>query len=280
MSTARARPIAHVIVPAHDEAATIAATLRTLLAEAAEGEFDVVVVANACADATAEIARSFGPPVRVVETPVGGKAHALRLGEAEVSGFPRLYVDADVALPTATARRIAAALAAGAEAASCGLELDEAGASRAVRSYHRIWRRLPSVRDSVAGRGVYGLSARGRDRFGAFPDVLADDQFVNSVVPAAARRCVDGPGSVVRLPATVRALLARKARVHAGNAALAAGGTPDSRSATAWLGVVASQPSLALDVPVYVAVTLLAKWRARRPDLGWGRDDTARAVAA
>ena len=54
------------------------------------------VVANACTDRTAEIAREAG--VRVVEISTPGKANALRLGDAECVTFPRIYVDADIEL--------------------------------------------------------------------------------------------------------------------------------------------------------------------------------------
>ncbi|WP_205315402.1 glycosyltransferase, partial [Nonomuraea lactucae] len=88
------RPIASVVIPAHNEEAVLGAGLAALLGGAEPGEFDVVVVANACSDRTAEVARAAG--VRVVETPTGGKAGALRLGDAACRAFPRLYLDADV----------------------------------------------------------------------------------------------------------------------------------------------------------------------------------------
>ena len=68
-----------VVIPAHNEEAVLGRCLSTLLADADEDEFDVVVVPNACTDNTAAVARQYG--VRVIETPYGGKAHALRLGD-------------------------------------------------------------------------------------------------------------------------------------------------------------------------------------------------------
>src|ERR687885_433267 len=56
-----------IVIPAHNEEAVIAANLRRLLAGSAPGEFDVIVVANACSDGTAVAAKQVDG-VRVIET--------------------------------------------------------------------------------------------------------------------------------------------------------------------------------------------------------------------
>src|SRR3954468_3654219 len=87
-----------VIVPAHNEEAVIGQGLRALTEGARAGELEVIVVCNGCRDATAKVAAAFGEPVKVIETDVASKTHALNLGDAAAGGFPRIYVDADVAL--------------------------------------------------------------------------------------------------------------------------------------------------------------------------------------
>ncbi|GBC96260.1 Undecaprenyl-phosphate mannosyltransferase [bacterium HR16] len=85
------------VVPAHNEAQTVAETVRALLALPAE----VVVVADACADDTAERAREAGATV-LVRGGRGDKARALAKGlrwvaEQQPSGDDViLLVDADV----------------------------------------------------------------------------------------------------------------------------------------------------------------------------------------
>src|SRR5215475_4602896 len=81
------RPLVSIVIPAHNEEASIGSNLGHLLAGAAPDEFDVVVVANACADRTADIARTHN--VRVIETPQPGKANAVRIGDAACRMFPR-----------------------------------------------------------------------------------------------------------------------------------------------------------------------------------------------
>jgi cellulose synthase/poly-beta-1,6-N-acetylglucosamine synthase-like glycosyltransferase len=84
-----------VIVPAFDEQATIAATVRTLAASN-HPEVEVVVVDDESADATAETVRDLGfANVRLVQVPSGGKATALNTGVALARHELIVMVDAD-----------------------------------------------------------------------------------------------------------------------------------------------------------------------------------------
>ena len=102
-------PTVHVIIPAHDEAALIGGTLRTLLTGAPAGALQVVVVANGCLDATAAIARTF-PDVRVVELDTASKAAALAAGARTAGDLPRVHLDADCAISGADVLRLVRAL--------------------------------------------------------------------------------------------------------------------------------------------------------------------------
>jgi cellulose synthase/poly-beta-1,6-N-acetylglucosamine synthase-like glycosyltransferase len=65
-----------VLIPAHDEAASIGATLDSLAAQEPPPD-RVIVVADNCSDATADIARAHGAEVVVTEGNTGKKAGAL-----------------------------------------------------------------------------------------------------------------------------------------------------------------------------------------------------------
>jgi glycosyltransferase involved in cell wall biosynthesis len=251
-----------VVVPAHDEARTIAACLASI---AAEGDFDVVVVCNGCHDATASIARSAAPDAQVVELPEADKAAALNAGDRAVHSFPRVYVDADVTFAPGALRALVEAITDGAAAAAPHATVDTRLAARTVRSYYAIWRRLGVIDTGLCGAGVYALSARGRARFGDFPDLIADDLFVDQRFGSDERVTVR-PGVTYAAPATVRALVARKTRVFVGNLQLARRGPvchPDRRPGDRWYQVVAHDPRLVTHVPAYVAVSITAKLRAR-----------------
>lgn len=78
--TSEKRPSVAVLIPAHDEAAGIGATLETLLPQLAQTD-RLVTIADNCTDETANIARQFG--VTVLErqdTENRGKGYAVNFG--------------------------------------------------------------------------------------------------------------------------------------------------------------------------------------------------------
>src|SRR4051812_41266503 len=74
------RPACAILVPAHNEEAGIAATIRNLLPQLAPGD-RIVVVADNCTDATEAVARTAGADVVNRSDPVRrGKGFALDFG--------------------------------------------------------------------------------------------------------------------------------------------------------------------------------------------------------
>ncbi|SPL94493.1 Glycosyl transferase, group 2 family protein [[Actinomadura] parvosata subsp. kistnae] len=191
------KPVISVVIPAHNEEAVVAAGLDLLLAGAGPGEFDVVVVANGCSDGTAAAAAR--PGVRVLETPVAGKAGALRLGDAACRTFPRAYVDADVRLDAASLRALAeTASRPGVLACAPVPEWDLDGTGPVVRRVHRVHDRLIAPTRALAGVGVYVLAEKGHERAFPLPDVISDDGWVDGCFTGSERVVVTAARSVVR----------------------------------------------------------------------------------
>jgi glycosyltransferase involved in cell wall biosynthesis len=208
-------PVVSVVIAAHNEESVIARCLRTLTGTAKPGELDVIVVANACADRTAQIARA--ERVRVVETPIAGKAHALVLGDAECRAFPRLYLDADVDLDTDALRRMVNAINRGALACSPVPTYDLTGCSLITKRFHRVFERMTAGQRGLSGTGAYLLSKEAHDRVFPLPTVISDDGWVHRSFSASERQSVEGARSVVRPARTLKALIRRRARVRLGN---------------------------------------------------------------
>ena len=275
-----------VIVPAHDEASVIRRCLDALFTGIDATEIDVIVACNGCTDDTAELARSSGHPVRVIEIPTPSKPAALRAAEAGDPPFPRIYLDADVELAGPAALAVLTTLDDGAAAARPPIRFDTERSSSPVRAYYRARGRAPALMERLWGAGVYGLSRSGRERFGDYPDVVAEDLFVDQHFDDTDIAIVPTVPVVVRVPRTTDALLRVLRRTYRGNddnqRDLAPDDTRSPRTSTSvvFRQVAASArlgPGAARDAVVYVAITIAARLRAR---LGhgerWERDDTSR----
>ncbi len=274
-----------IVIPAHNEARVIGRLLDGLLDAADPDEFDIVVVPNGCTDETAQVAASYGPSVRVVESPEASKAAALKLGDEAARGFPRLYVDADVELRTEDVRALAAALdRPDVAAAAPSRRLDMTGRAWPVRSYYRVWTRLPEVQRGLFGRGVVGVTAAGHARLAALPHVIADDLASSLAFDAEERTVVDSAVVVVHPPRTLGDLLRRRERAAAGveqleEANLSQPGGSARTSPSDLLAMVRSEPRLAPHMAVFLSVTVLARARRarRKGDYStWQRDESSR----
>jgi glycosyltransferase involved in cell wall biosynthesis len=277
-------PIGSVAIPAHNEAAVIRRCLDALLAGFRRSELDVVVACNGCTDDTATIARSHPYPVRVIEVPQASKPAALRAADEALAAFPRLYLDADVVLSADSARLVLERLRFGpALAARPPISYETASAPPLVRSFYRARARVPAVMESLWGAGVYGLSAAGRARFGAFPDVIADDLFVDQRFRRSEIEIVSSAPVVVAVPrrtADLFRILRRTYRGNEENRSLT--GDPASTTHSTLRGLAAAAakgPRSALDTAAYLGIATAARVTlAARTPAGWERDDSSRDV--
>ena len=259
-----------IVIPAHNEGRVIERCLTTILADAAPGEFEIAVVCNGCNDDTATRARGFGAEVKVIETPIGSKIHALNLGDKAVSSFPRFYVDADIQLSTGAIRDVAQLLGDDSPIVVAAPRAIVNCDDRAwmVRAFYDVWTRLPYFKENMVGSGVYAFSRKGRARFDEFPQVTADDEFARHIAAPHERRASPTSTFTINPPRTVRDLLKIMTRTRAADIAFRKrfpdlqvhGNTSPGRSV--W--IIATTPSMWLHAPVYLGVMLLARRRALR----------------
>jgi peptidoglycan/xylan/chitin deacetylase (PgdA/CDA1 family)/GT2 family glycosyltransferase len=106
-------PDVSVVIPAYNEAAGIAATIRSMVTSRYRGRIEVIVVDDGSSDGTAAIARSLRIPyVRVISQPNSGKPGALNRGIAEARSDILILVDGDTIFQADTIGRLIAPLAA------------------------------------------------------------------------------------------------------------------------------------------------------------------------
>jgi len=249
----------------------------------------VFVVCNGCSDDTAAVARAFGDPVRVIETDVPSKTHALNLGDAAASGFPRVYVDADVVITLPAIREIAAILEQGPALAAAPrpVNIFLPGTGWGVRAYYRFWTALPYIQEGMIAAGAYALSREGRERFKDFPDVIADDGYVRLLFEPHERVQVPDAVSEVFAPMAIRDLRKIKTRSRLGVLQLRqrypelASREAKTKNYRHALREVAGRPSLYLSALPYVYVAIASWLRAQRQMNAsgrymWERDDSSR----
>jgi len=277
-----------IIIPAHNESAVIARTLKAMTDGAQPGELDIIVVCNGCSDDTAAVAHRFSPAVRVLETSVAGKTNALNLGEEAARSFPRVYADADIVIAIDAIRQLAARLERGdvlAVAPTADNKLDRC--SWLVKSVYEIRSYLPSAKEGIGGSGVYALSEAGRRRFGLFPVLMADDGYVRIQFLPQERETLSSVSSIVFPPRTIKDLIATKTRAHYGAFELAnlyprlwqERGDSNNKS----LLRLFKYPKLWPKLTIYCVITAIAKGRAwarlRAAITQWERDNTSRVTA-
>jgi glycosyltransferase involved in cell wall biosynthesis len=274
-----------VVIPAHDEERSISRLLEALLAGSGP-QLDVLVVCNGCTDATAAVARSTGPSVRVLELPEPGKPAALRAGIAAARHPTLVLADADVVIGSVDLAALCAELSRDGVLAS-GPErvLDLTGVSWPVRWYYDVWERLPQVRTGLFGRGVIAVSPEGLARLKSLPEVMSDDLVASEAFGPTERVVVAQARVVIRPPRTMRDLMRRRVRVVTGNAQADASGLRGEEARTSLrdlMSLVGANPLLAPRVTLFAAVALGARVRARRAVARgdyttWLRDESSRS---
>lgn len=276
-----------IIIPAHNEAGCIQATLRSILNSRIDRTLQIIVVANGCTDDTAARARAVDGPIKVIESPIGSKTHALNLGDRAARFFPRAYVDADIQLSTNALQNVADAF----NDPHCRIAAPTAdhayrGHNPFLAGYYQLWRSLPYVRNAIMGSGFYAIDSTLRARFNEFPAITADDKFIRNLTRPEERRVVENCQALVNMPKTFADLLKVKTRWTYGNLELSLA-RPDLNvnDRDHYKGVLPhllARPWLWPHIPAFVFVYLYTRNAARKRlatrQVTWERDDSSRAL--
>lgn len=278
--------VASIIIPACNESGVIGRLLSRLVEFAREDEFEIVVVANGCSDDTAEVARSFGPGIRVLSLSTASKREALAAGNRAATAFPRVYVDADVQLGAKDIRALATALSRPKIlAVAPQLDLAMAGVPRLLQWYWDVWTRLPEVRRGLFGRGVLAVTEAGYERIAKLPAVIADDLVASLAFSPTERTIADDARVVVYPPQTFRDLIRIRVRAVTGTAQVErTEGAPRSTARTRpsdLLAIMRDEPFLAPRVALFLLVAVAVRRKASRQNRAgdgptWLRDESSR----
>jgi glycosyltransferase involved in cell wall biosynthesis len=274
-----------VVIAAHDEETVIGRCLDALRAQSDVDAMEIIVSANGCHDRTGDIARARGAVV--IDRPEPGKAGALNAADQVATQSGRIYLDADITVPPGGVADVLGRLGDGVMAAVPRRRVVTDGRPLLVKGYFAINERLPVFARGLFGRGMIALSEEGRQRFDRFPDLIADDLFLDSLFTDAEKAEAREIEILVEAPLTSQALLRRLVRVRRGNTQMRAASADGAIDVTvrssdkwSWLrDVVLPEPRLILAAIPYLLVTVSAAMLARRTPkagAGWGRDDSTR----
>lgn len=273
-----------IIIPAHNEESSIERTLRSVLSDAVD-DLEVVVVVNASTDSTAAIARSVDPSIRVLETKTPGKCHALNLGEATLSSFPRVFLDADIELLPGSLSKLLNSCGPDRPIVSPIPRFDLSEATIGMRLFYRAQRFNPYFGQGAPnGSGCFVLTEDARARWAAFPEIVADDGFVQGQFKPEQRTTVSGAEAIVQPPRDVRSMITVRTRVRRGSYELAqrfpeltvnhvrqGGGIFKRLLIRPW-----EWPAMAVYGYVRIMERIIARRHIAAGETGWGRDESGR----
>lgn len=273
--------LATLLIPAWNEATVIGRTLTYLQTGLARGRLKIVVIANACNDQTAAVARRAAPTALVLETPVPGKCHAMNLGLAHaVPGQPLICLDADLDVTAAELLALIAPLLDGSAMAACGrMDVDASAASAPVRAWMRAWKLNPYFARGKFG-GLFALSWDAVDQVFPLPELTADDEWIRRAFAPEEVAFVPTCGFVARAPRTIRALVQTRRRSLRGARAVSALGraAPKGEGARRMLGSALLHPARWVDLAVFLGVMAWVRLllATERKTKRWERDHTTR----
>ncbi|HEY3483980.1 MAG TPA: hypothetical protein VGK49_01295, partial [Ilumatobacteraceae bacterium] len=221
--------------------------------------------------------------VQLIELQRASKPAALRAADHVLRRYPRLYLDADVVVSGRSVLATFDRLGKGdVLAARPPIQYDTRHSTALVRRYYRARTHVPAVLGSLWGAGAYALSFEGRARFGEYPDVVAEDLFVDRLFSTDEIAIVDCEPVRVTVPRAAGDLMRITGRAYRGDDASQPmcradwGHTTTQRTVRDLLRS-ASTTSAALDAGVYAFIATLTRVRAlHHTSPGWERDDSSR----
>jgi cellulose synthase/poly-beta-1,6-N-acetylglucosamine synthase-like glycosyltransferase len=218
-------PDVSVVIPAYNEAAGIAATIRSMVTSRYRGRIEIIVVDDGSRDDTAAIARNLRIPyVRVLSQANSGKPGALSRGIAEARSDILVLVDGDTVFQPDTLGRLIAPLAAADVGAVSGntkvgnrrgflggwQHLEYVMGFNLDRRMFDMLGTIPTVPGAIGAFRRAALAAVG----GISADTLAEDTDLTMALCRSPWRVVYAPGAIAwtEAPSSLRQLWRQRYR--------------------------------------------------------------------
>lgn len=206
-----------IVIPVFNEEALLRSTLDSLARNLATVSAEVVVACNGCIDRSVDIAKDHSLKCTVLDISKPSKTGAMNAADAIMDVFPRVYLDADVQLSDDALQLVRDKFLSGkVDFIALDNHTSYVDSSSLVRRYYRFWQSLPYVKSEGVGSGFFAMSEAGRERFGKFPDVIADDEYVRRFFEVDEIALLTSAFTEVRAPLTLISFIRTKVRGRVG----------------------------------------------------------------
>jgi glycosyltransferase involved in cell wall biosynthesis len=278
--------MATIIVPAHNEASVIEDCLNSIVNQT--GIDHVIVACNGCSDDTVEIVKSKFPNTICLDIEKPSKTNALNVAEAKAKelgiSYPIFYIDADTQISPNAIKHISDSLHNSNILLSAPTpKIDTSQSSWLVKTYYKVWLKLPYIKEGVIATCSFIVSEEGRKRFDVFADVIGDDGFIRCHFKNKEIANIKGAEIYIRAPKNIYSLIKIKTRARLGNMELIERNKCPIQEAKSYGNVMRSK-LLSKDffaTSIYIAIALVIRVRAsaqfkKISTYQWETDDSSR----
>ncbi len=278
--------MATIIVPAHNEASVIEDCLNSIVNQT--GIDHVIVACNGCSDDTVEIVKSKFPNTICLDIEKPSKTNALNVAEAKAKelgiSYPIFYIDADTQISPNAIKHISDSMHNSNILLSAPTpKIDTSQSSWLVKTYYKVWLKLPYIKEGVIATCSFIVSEEGRKRFDVFADVIGDDGFIRCHFKNKEIANIKGAEIYIRAPKNIYSLIKIKTRARLGNMELIERNKCPIQEAKSYGNVMRSK-LLSKDffaTSIYIAIALVIRVRAsaqfkKISTYQWETDDSSR----
>ncbi len=278
--------MATIIVPAHNEASVIEDCLNSIVNQT--GIDHVIVACNGCSDDTVEIVKSKFPNTICLDIEKPSKTNALNVAEAKAKelgiSYPIFYIDADTQISPNAIKHISDSMHNSNTLLSAPTpKIDTSQSSWLVKTYYKVWLKLPYIKEGVIATCSFIVSEEGRKRFDVFADVIGDDGFIRCHFKNKEIANIKGAEIYIRAPKNIYSLIKIKTRARLGNMELIERNKCPIQEAKSYGNVMRSK-LLSKDffaTSIYIAIALVIRVRAsaqfkKISTYQWETDDSSR----
>ena len=278
--------MATVIVPAHNEASVIEACLNSIINQS--GVDHIIVPCNGCTDNTVEIVQTKFPSAVCLDIEKPSKTNALNIAEKKSQelgvSYPIFYIDADTQLSENCIPHISKAMANSPIKLSAPTPIiNTKHSSWLVKTYYKVWTRLPYIKEGVIATCSFIVSEEGRQRFDKFADVIGDDGFIRCHFKNSEISNIEGAEIYITAPKDIFSLIKIKTRARLGNMELIARKKCPIQEAKNYGNVMKTRllSKEFLPTSIYILIALVIRIRAQMQfkkldSYQWEKDTSSR----